>query len=405
MNPRLPPSHQRRSRRLRVFGILLLLGAAAIAAQGIRQRFANERALVKATNEAAIPTVALAHVEPDTKPIELVLPGDIEAWYLAPIYARVNGYLKMWYTDIGARVKAGDLLAEIDAPDLDQQYQQAKSDLLKAQADEKLADITAQRWKRLVATTAVSQQATDVNVQDQAAKHAATKAAEAKVGYLAALESFKRLIAPFDGVVTARRTDVGDLISVGSGSTKRVLFEVADIHEMRVYVRVPQPYVAQTKVGLKAELHLPQYPGRAFPAVLATTAESINPTSRTLLVELHAPNPTGELQPGTYAEVHFLLPPVPNSYRVPVSALLFQKHGLQVAVLDPTNHVILKNVQVGLDMGATVQIIAGLNPNDRVIDSPPDSISNGDFVHVQNHQGEKFPVAQSNHQQFSEANK
>lgn len=392
----------RRSKRGLLIGLAGLGAVAAIAVSGILDRFHADRVLTRVTDAAAVPTVSVVKPVSDTKPNELVLPGDIQAWYTAPIYARVPGYLKMWYKDYGALVKAGDLLGEIDAPDLDQEYERAKGDLKTAMANLKLADITAQRWQKLVNADAVSRQDTDVKVQTYAATRAAAEAAQANVSRLAALEGFKRLIAPFDGVVTARKTDVGALINVGSGVGPE-MFEVSDVHEMRVYVLVPQAYTAQIKVGMKTELALPQFPRRRFPATVATTAQAINTSSRTLLVELHAPNPAGELVPGTYAQIFFELPADADALRVPVSALVFQEHGLQVATLDATNRVVMKNVQIGLDMGATVEIVAGLATADRVIDSPPDSIQTGDLVRVMGDKTTPPGHTPAEHEQVSEA--
>ncbi len=321
---------------------------------------------------------------------EIVLPGNIQAYYEAPIYARVNGYLKMWYQDIGAHVKAGPLLAEIDTPDLDQQLQQAQADLVKAKADEDLAAITAQRWQALVGSNSVSQQETDEKTGDLDAKKAAREAAEANVQRLQALEGFKRIVAPFDGIVTARTTDVGALIDAGSGIGPE-LFAVADVHTMRIYVRIPQVDTAGLHVGMRASLYLPERPGKTFPATITNMAEAINDTSRTMLVELQADNPKGELHRGTYTEVHFELPTDPTAVYVPISAILFQKHGLQVAVVGPDNRVVLKSVRIGRDYGTKEEIVSGLSPEDQVINSPPDMIEAGELVRVVQDGGDASP--------------
>jgi multidrug efflux system membrane fusion protein len=380
MNSSENPS-PRKSRGPLIFGLIVLAVAVGLGVSGVMDRKKAEAELVKATDAAAIPTVAVIKPVPNQHADELVLPGDVESWYEAPIYARVNGYVKMWYRDIGARVKANDLLAEIDTPDLDQQYAEAKAAYARAVADQKLADVTAQRWKRLLASDSVSHEDTDVKVYDDEAKHAVVAAAQANVSRLEALETFKRIVAPFDGVVTARRTDIGALVNAGGG-TGPELFTVADIHKMRVYVRIPQIYISRIKSGMEADLYMPEYPNEVFPAKLNTTANAVSPDSRTLLVELWADNPDGKLQPGTYANVHFKLPPNPSTVRVPVSALMFQQHGLQVAVVDATRHVKMHDVTIGLDMGADVEIISGLAATDRVINSPPDSLSPGDLVNV-----------------------
>jgi RND family efflux transporter MFP subunit len=348
---------------------------------GIMGRHESEAELQTWTDAAAVPTVAIVLPQRGEQPQELVLPGDVEAFYQAPIYARVSGYVKMWYEDIGARVQAGQLLAEIDAPDLDQQLAKAKGNLAIAKANEALAILTARRWQALRATDSVSQQTADEKTGDAAAKHAAVLAAEADVQRLIALESFKRITAPFDGVVTARKTDVGVLINAGSGSGPE-LFSVADVHAMRIYVRVPQTFVPELQIGMKATLQLPQYARESFTAKLATTSSAIAPESRTVLVELHADNADGKLLPGTYAEVHFQLPEPPDVLRLPVSALLFREHGLEVATVGPHGKVVLKPIGIGRDLGNEVEVTSGIGPADRVIDSPPDSIATGNAVQV-----------------------
>jgi RND family efflux transporter MFP subunit len=371
----------RRSRAgLKLAGVAALVAALAVAVNGIWHREQNERQLAQWTDAQAIPTVAIVRPQPETKAEPLELPGDVDAWYEAPIYARVPGYLKMWYTDIGAVVKAGQVLAEIDTPDLDQQLDQAKHDLASAVANWKLAEVTAKRWKSLLSSGSVSQQSVDEKVADAAALKAKVGAAQANVDRLNALEGFKKLTAPFDGVVTARKTDIGALINVGSG-TGPELFAVADIHKMRIYVRVPQSFSAQISVGMKATLRLPQYPNETFPAKVLTTASGINPKSRTLLVELEADNPDRKLWPGTFANVSFELPADPKVVQIPASALLFQQEGLQVAVLGPDDKVEIRSVRVGRNFGTTVEVLSGLSINDRVIDSPPDSIVAGQKVH------------------------
>lgn len=392
---------ERRSRVLPLIGIVGFGVAVALGVTGILARKHSEAALTEATDEAAIDTVATIKPQVGKSAEKLVLPGDVEAWYVAPIYGQVSGYIKMWYKDIGAVVKQGDLLAVIDTPDLDAHVEQAKAMLAKARADEELADITARRWQHLLLSDSVSRQETDVQTDHLKAARAATLAAQHELDRLNALEGFKMLIAPFDGVVTARRTDVGALVKANAVSNEPEMFEVADIHMMRIYVRVPQVYSSQIHVGQKAELHLPQYPGKVFEGTVNTTARAINLDSRTLLVELWAPNPTQELMPGTYANVDFELPPEPNAVEIPTSALIFQDHGLQVATVDAQNRVHLKNVTIGRDMGANVIVVAGITANDAVIDSPPDALNDGDLVRVVGTQG-VFPGLEKNtHQQVS----
>jgi RND family efflux transporter MFP subunit len=382
----------RRFPTLKLAAVLALVAAGAIAATGILERAHNERRLTQWTDAQAIPTVNLVRPQPETKARGLSLPGDVNAWFEAPIYARVPGYLKMWYKDIGAKVKAGDLLAEIDTPDLDQQYDQAKQELNTAIANAKLADVTAKRWQALLPSHSVSQQSVDEKVADAVALQAKVAAAQANVGRLEALEGFKRITAPFDGVVTARKTDIGALINVGSG-TGPELFAVADVHQMRVYVRVPQSFSAEIREGQKATLTLPQYPGQTFDATVLTTSNAINTESRTVLVELVAANPDGKLWPGTFATVRFDLPPDSHVVEIPASALLFQQAGLQVAVVGPDDRVKLKAVELGRNFGTTVEVLSGLSIDDRVIDSPPDSILDGERVKPVEASGAAAPPA------------
>jgi len=363
-------------------GLVALVLAGAIAATGILARQTSYDSQATWTRAQATPTVAVHTPITETAARSLTLPGDIEAYYQAPIYARVNGYVKMWYKDIGDRVHAGDVLATIDAPELDQQMRQMKADLLTAQTNQKLAETTARRWQALVASNSVSIQSTDEKVADAAARAALAKAAQANVDRIQAMLDFKQLVAPFDGVVTARRTDIGQLINAGSAASDRELFVVADLHRMRIYARVPQVDSALITHGMKASLKLPQYPDRTFSAEVVTTANAIDPQSRTVLVELQADNPKGELWPGTFAQVTFQLPGNPDVLLVPAGALIFQEHGAQVATVDADDHVHLRAVMIGQDEGTNLEVLGGLTPEDRVIDSPPDTLSEGETVHV-----------------------
>lgn len=390
-------------------GIALVL-MVGLAAWGIVNRKHAETQLAQQTTEAAIPTVAVIMPQVGATQEPLVLPGDIQAWYWAPIYGQVSGYVKAWYKDIGAYVKKGDLLAVIETPELDAHVVQARALLAKAKANERLAQITATRWNALWAAGShrqlepVSRQETDVTNLDLSAAHAATLAAQGELDRLQALEGFKDLVAPFDGVVTARRTDVGAFVRANGVSDQPEMFEVADIHMMRVYVRVPQVYAAQIHAGMKAELHLPGQPGQLFPAVVNTTAASINLDSRTLLVELWAPNPKHALVPGTYADVYFDLPPRPNAVEIPSSALIFQDNGLQVAVVGADGRAHLKNVTIGRDMGANVIVTSGLSPHEWVIDSPPDALNDDEQVRVVGHHG-VFPGLDRAQEQMADARK
>jgi RND family efflux transporter MFP subunit len=362
---------------------LVLLGviAVGVAIFGILSREREAGDLVHLTRDQAIPTVELVSPERGTSAQHLVLPGEVQAWYNAPIYARVSGYVKMWYKDIGARVKAGDVLAEIDTPDLDQQYEQAKGELAKAQANAALAELTAKRWQAMRATDAVSQQTADEKVGDYNAKKAEVAAVSANLARLAALEGFKKLIAPFDGVVTARKVDVGALVNSTPGNAPD-LFDVADVHEMRIYVNVPQAFSAQIHLGMKAQLKLPQFPNRSFAATVVTTSDAISQRARSLLVELRRNNKDGLLQPGAFTEVDFELPPDPNALRIPASALIFRRLGPEVASVGADDKVVLKPVVVGRDLGTEIEIKSGLSPEDRLIRSPSDSIADGELVRI-----------------------
>ncbi|SKD04687.1 RND family efflux transporter, MFP subunit [Burkholderia sp. CF099] len=371
----------KRLRHLKLICIVAMFIAAGVAAEGIVSRIQSNRALTSWTDAQAIPTVRVVTPQAPKRTDEVELPGRLDAYVNAPIYARVSGYLHAWYADIGTHVKAGHLLAQIDTPDLDQQLQQAKADLANAVANEKLAATTARRWTLMLAQDSVSQQATDEKTSDLAAKQATVEASRANVARLEALESFKRITAPFDGVVTARKTDVGALINAGGGSGPE-LFAVSDAHQLRVYVNVPQNDAAAIKRGLAATLTVPERPGKTFEAHLVDTNDAIAPSSGTMLVQLSVDNADGQLMPGEYAQVHFALPSDGHALLVPASALMFRTENVQLAVLDANNHVHLRDVKIATDLGSTVLIDAGLEPTDRVIDNPPDSLAEGDQVHL-----------------------
>ncbi len=368
-------------RKLLMVGVAALVIAGLVAAGGIISRAKSNRELVQWTNQQAVPTVALAQLKQGDQYQNLRLPGTIQAYRKAAIYARVNGYLKSWELDIGAPVQPGQVLAVIDTPDLDQQLAQAKATLASAQASAELAAVTAQRWDFLVKRQVVSQQAADNATSDAAAKKAAADAAQANVRQLEAMESFKTIVAPFDGVVTARNTDIGALISPG-GSAGQELFEVSDMDTVRIYVQVPQAFTAQLHPGLKATFEMPQYPGQHFDAKLVTTSNALNVPSRSMLVELQADNSAKKFSPGTYCQVQLQIPGDPNMVQVPATALISGNHGTQAAVLDNSNKVVVKSIQLGHDFGDTVEVVAGLSPSDRVIDSPPETIKTGDHVQL-----------------------
>lgn len=387
------------TRQLRRVGLIAATLAFLIALVGIGTRLLHAHQVAQWTRAQAIPTVAIVTPQQGVSGVQTVLPGDIQAWHEAPIYARVSGYLKNWYFDFGAHVKKGQVLADIDAPDLDADLASSVANLRAAQAQVNVrqaevdfAHTTYLRWrdspKGVVSEQEQESKKADFN-SAQARYNAALASVRADQGLvdrLQALRQYKQLVAPFDGIVTARNTDIGALINAGSGAgggSAPQLFRVADLHEMRVFVQVPQEISAGVRPGLSAELDVPQYPQRVFKATVATTTESINPASRTLLVELHADNPDGLLKPGTYAEVHFELPGNPDIVRIPTSALLFREDGIQVAVLGPGGRVQLRAVTLGRNLGTETEVLRGLSGSDHVIDSPPDSLANGDLVRVQ----------------------
>jgi RND family efflux transporter MFP subunit len=370
-----------RLRRLLLVGIIVAVAAGSIAVNGLISRHRTNQDLVKWSNAQAIPTVALAQLVHGDAAQLLILPGDIQPLNKAAIYARVNGYLKSWQQDIGAHVTAGQVLATIEAPDLDQQLAQARATLASAKANYDIAVITANRDDILAKKQALSQEIADQTAADAAAKKAIMDADEANVRQLEAMESFKQITAPFDGIVTARNTDIGALINAGSTAGQQ-LFEVSDLHRVRIYVEVPQAFSADLRPGLKATFEMPQYPGQKFDATLVTTSNAINTTSRSMLVQLQADNSDGKLFGGTYCRVDFQIPGDPNMVRIPATALMPINRGAQVAVLDDSNKVVLKSVQLGRDFGDSVEVTAGLAPQDRVIDSPPETLQNGDTVQL-----------------------
>jgi RND family efflux transporter MFP subunit len=366
--------------------LLLLIGAAAlitgsaVAASGIFTRADADRQLVQWTDQQAVPTVQLAKLNQGSGAQVLTLPGNIQPFNKAELYARVSGYLGSWKHDIGAHVTAGDVLASIGTPELDQQFSQAKADLATASANAQLAAVTAQRWSTLVKSQWVSQQASDDKTGAAAATKASMEATTANVKRLEAMESFKSIAAPFDGVVTARNTDIGALINAGTAG--QALFEVSDLHKVRLYVQVPQAFSGQLHAGLKASFEMPQYPGQQFDAVLVTMSHAMDANSRSMLVELQADNTEGKFFPGAYSKVHFQLPTDQNVVRVPATALVPANQGAQVAILGKDNAVMLKPVKLGRDFGDNVEVVAGLDPQDRVIDSPPETLQSGDTVQL-----------------------
>lgn len=378
-----PPDHRspRDHRRLRLAGLIGLTVLVVLVAAGLISRAVASHELKTATLADAVPTVNVIRPLANGGDQSLTLPGDVQAYDDAVIHARVSGYLKKWYVDIGAQVKAGQVLADIDTPELDQQLAQARANLATAQANQNLAQITANRWAGLLAKDAVSKQEADEKTGDLAAKSAVTQAARAEVDRLTALEGFKRIVAPFDGVVTARNTDIGALIAAGNPADPG-LFTVADERRLRIYVRTPQSYISQIRTGQTAAITVPEHPGQTFQAVVTSTADAVNAQSGTLLVELQIDNASGAMKPGDYAQVAFNLPRPAGGVTLPASALMFRRSGLSVATVGPGNRVIMKPVTVAVDHGQTVDIATGLQPNDRVIDNPPDSLAANDPVRV-----------------------
>ena len=360
--------------------LLLAVVAIALAYSGISGRHRDDEKLNQWTQERAVPPVAVVTLQRGGKTRELVLPGNVDAFYTASIHSQVMGYVQEWRKDIGAQVHQGDVLAVINTPELDERIAVAQSELAKAKANLALAKVTATRWNSLRASAAVSQQAADEKDSDQHAQAAQVDAAASNVDRLKALKAFANIVAPFDGVVTARNVDVGSLVKAGENDGQP-LFTVADIHQMRIYVPVPETYAAQLRDGMKATLELPEYPDRTFEATIATTSHAIDPKSRTLLVELLADNQDGLLAPGAFARIHFVLPPDANAFRVPASAIMFRNNAAQVAIaLD--NRIVLKKVHILRDLGTEVEIAAGLGQDERIVINPPDSISDGEQVRV-----------------------
>jgi RND family efflux transporter MFP subunit len=375
-NPVRHPPH-----RLRQAGIAFLLLAIAVVAYGLGSRAAQNSRLHDSTEAQAVPTVAIVAPSHAENQAGLDLPGRLQAYINAPIYARVPGYLKSWKYDIGGRVKAGDLLAEIDTPDLDQQLQQARAALGVAQANAKLAQVSADRWQSLAGTDAVAKQDVDTRNFTLNANIAQVKAAQASLDQLVAEEGFKRLVAPFGGIVTERDTDIGQLINVGASGGMQ-LFVVSETSKLRVYVSVPQNYVPSVPPGTKATITVPEHPDKAYSGTVESSAQAVMPTTGTTLMQIIVDNSAGEMMPGDYGSIHLQIAGAPNVLSVPSSALIFDANGLSIATLGAGNRVLLKPVSIERDLGAVVELATGLAPNDRVIENPPDGIANGAEVRI-----------------------
>jgi RND family efflux transporter MFP subunit len=369
-------------------GILFAAVLLVAILYGLHTRAAHEKQLTHATDEAAVLSVSVVHPEVSAAAQDLVLPGNVVAYIDTPIYSRTNGYLKKWYFDIGARVRKGQLLAEIETPEIDQQLQQSRAELERTQANMELAGVTSNRWQSLLAKHAVSQQEADQARSNYIAAQAAVDASKANVRRLEQLQSYERIIAPFDGVITARNTDIGDLIDAGSEtSNPKQLFHLAAIEKLRVYVSVPEVYADSIHDGDKASLSQDSNPGVRIPGTIVRNANAIDQSTRTLNVEVDVDNRKGELLPGAYVFVHFHLPAGAHTVTVPSNTLLFRSEGLRVALVRD-ERVELAPVTIGQDYGGTVQITSGLNSSDQIIINPPDSIASGMRVRVEHTSGQ-----------------
>jgi RND family efflux transporter MFP subunit len=371
-----------KSNRLFTFLIGAAIVLVVLGAFTLFQRRAQYHALAETTEALAIPTVAVIHPTAEVAQEDLVLPGTLQAYVESPIYARTNGYLKKWYHDIGSRVPKGELLADIDTPEVDQQLSQARADLNTAQANANLSRITSNRFQDLIKTDGVSKQEVDNAVGDYEAKAATVKSSEANVRRLEELESFKHVYAPFSGVLTKRNIDTGTLINAGNGGAQQELFTLAQTDPIRVYVSVPEMYSPSVRSGLGAFLELAQYPGQNFQGKVVRTAEAIDPNTRTLLTEVDVPNKISQLFPGGYAQVHLQVKVAASRVQVPVNALLFRAEGLRAAVVDANHKIHLRQLTIGRDFGTTLEVLQGLEPADWIVLNPADSLDEGQDVRV-----------------------
>jgi RND family efflux transporter MFP subunit len=373
---------QRRPRRGWLTAVVIVAVFAGLLISGILQRMHASDALRTETAEMAVPTISVVSPQRAAPSQEIVLPGNVQPYVTAPIFSRTNGYLQAWYFDIGAHVKKGQLLAAISTPEVDQQLGQVRSNLSTAEANLRLAEITKNRYQGLLKSNAVSQQDVDNAVGTYNANKSIVEADQANVKQLEALQSFEKIYAPFDGIITARNTDVGALVDSGSGGgVKTDLFHLSQVDRLRVYVNVPEEYSQATTSGLPAELTLSEFPGNTFTGKLVRTSQAINFETRTLLAEVDVTNPTGKLLSGSYAEVHFKVPGTISTYILPVDTLLFRKEGLRVAVVKDSKAQLLP-VTPGRDFGDTIELVSGLQGNELVMVSPPDSVVNGEKVQI-----------------------
>lgn len=372
--------HVSSSKRLRLAGVIFVIVAVSVVILGIFSRTSHDHELNK---DVAQQHTTVKVITPQLGPSDqsLILPGSVRAFIDAPIYARVGGYLKTWNADIGAHVRQGQLLGEIETPELDEQIARAQANMATAESSSELAEVTAKRWENLLVTNSVSRQEADEKTADAKGKKDVLNAARSALKGLQAEQSFKRVIAPFDGVVTERNTDIGQLISANNNNGKP-LFRVVKNDKLRVFVEVPQSYAAMIKVGMKVEVSLPEQAGKNYNAAVIAVSQAIHESSRTTTIELLMNNQSNQVMSGSYAEVHFNLPSQTNVYRVPASALLFRKNGLEVATVDANNRVVLKPITIARDLGRVVEVNDGIEKTDQIIDSPSDSITQGDVVQI-----------------------
>ena len=379
-------------RKLGIFGAAAVIVALTLVVSGIRAREDSSVKLREWTDDQAIPSVAVIYPDPGALTATIDLPGRLEAYNRAPIFARVNGYLKNWNVDIGARVKAGEVIAEIDAPDLDQQLLQARADLANQQASAKLSEVTLARRRTLIASNFVSMQEIDERTADLSNKNAAVNSSQANVERLEALSGYKKITVPFDGIVTARTTDVGALINAGGGSGPP-MFVISDIKKLRVYVNVPQTYVPAVKIGAKAVISVPEYPTRTFDATVEASSQAVDVNSGTTQMQLGLDNAAGELMPGGFANVRLNLQRDGVPLHIPSSALVFDQKGLRVATVTADNRILFKPVTIARDLGRDIELSGGISLDDRIINSPPDGIADGDQVRVVSTKGRPATVS------------
>jgi len=389
------------TRRTVTILIVLLIVFAVIAIAGIIPRLHARAALRKETDSMAVPTVAVVRPVSGALMREILLPGTIQAYHDAPIYARTNGYVKSWSHDIGSHVRKGELLAVIESPELDRQVDQARASLATAKANLGLARVTAQRYEGLKGTQAVSKQSIDTAAQTEYAQSASVAVAQQNLNQMLAMQSFERVYAPFSGVVTVRNTDIGQLVDSGSnggtgssavysggatasanGNTPQELFRVSDMRVVRIFLQVPGMYAPEARPGVETDIDVPGYPGKIFHGKIVRTADALDLNTRTLMAEVDVDNRKGELLPGAYAQVHLKLPMKHPALIIPVSALMFRSEGLRVVTLDDRNRAHLQPITVGRDWGTRIEVLTGLRPGQRIVDSPPDSILNGEKVRV-----------------------